>query len=112
MTTVSNTDIQQLSSLINNRFDRLQDDIVDLKVSVAKLEEKVVSIDRGLATTNERITEIKTALEDKIDGTNKRVDDINGRLNITTIGFLSIVGVLVTGVLTAVAKIAFFPGNP
>jgi hypothetical protein len=42
-----------------------------------------------------------------------RVDGINARLNVMTIGFLSIVGVLVTGILAIVGKLAFFPaGNP
>jgi hypothetical protein len=86
MTTVTESDIKELKDLINQRFDKLSEDITDIKVNLAKIETKT-------------------------DGLEKRVDDINGRLNIMTIGFLSIVGVLVTGILGVVGKFAFFP-NP
>lgn len=86
MTTVTESDIKELKDLINSRFDKLSGDITDIKVNLAKIESKT-------------------------DGLEKRVDDLNGRLNIMTIGFLSIVGVLVTGILGVVGKLAFFP-NP
>lgn len=86
MSTVTEADIKELKDLINNRFDKLSEDITDIKVKLAKIESKT-------------------------DGLEKRVDDLNGRLNIMTIGFLSIVGVLVTGILGIIGKIAFFP-NP
>jgi ribonucleoside-diphosphate reductase alpha chain len=41
----------------------------------------------------------------------KRINDLNGRLNITSNAFLGIVGILVTGILTILGKIVFFP-NP
>jgi hypothetical protein len=84
MTTVTESDITELKDLINLRFDKLSEDITDIKVNLAKIESKT-------------------------DGLEKRVDDINGRLNIMTIGFLSIVGVLVTGILGVVGKFVFFP---
>jgi hypothetical protein len=86
MTTVTESDIKELKDLINRRFDKLSEDITDIKVNLAKIESKT-------------------------DGLEKRVDDINGRLNIMTIGFLGIVGVLVTGILGVVGKLVFFP-NP
>ncbi|MFM6438920.1 MAG: DUF4164 domain-containing protein, partial [Microcystis panniformis] len=49
------------------------------------------------------------ALDAKVTGLEKRVDDLNARVNITTIGFLSIVGILVTGMLTIAGKTVFFP---
>ncbi|MCS6942849.1 MAG: hypothetical protein NZ901_10620 [Geminocystis sp.] len=47
----------------------------------------------------------------RLDSHDKRFDEINSRLNTLTIGFLSIVGVLVTGLLGIIVKIALFP-NP
>jgi hypothetical protein len=71
MTTVTESDIKELKDLINSRFDKLSENITDIKVKLAQIESKT-------------------------DGLEKRVDDINGRLNIMTIGFLGIVGVLLT----------------
>jgi len=39
----------------------------------------------------------------------KRIDDLNARVNITTNGFLGIVGILVTGILGILGKVVFFP---
>jgi hypothetical protein len=86
MTTVTESDIKELKDLINSRFDKLSENITDIKVKLAQIESKT-------------------------DGLEKRVDDINGRLNIMTIGFLGIVCVLVKGILGIVGKLAFFP-NP
>ncbi|HIK37104.1 MAG TPA: hypothetical protein IGQ44_03835 [Geminocystis sp. M7585_C2015_104] len=44
----------------------------------------------------------------RLDSHDKRFDEINSRLNTLTIGFLSIVGVLVTGLLGIIVKIALF----
>jgi hypothetical protein len=41
----------------------------------------------------------------------KGIDNVENRLNIITIGFLSIVGILVTGLLGIIGKLTFFP-NP
>lgn len=49
------------------------------------------------------------AIEKRIDGVEKRIDGLDTRLNTLTIGFLSIVGILVTGLLTAVAKLISLP---
>jgi hypothetical protein len=86
MTAVTESDFKELKDLINNRFDKLSENITDIKVGLGKLESKA-------------------------EGLEKRVDDINGRLNIMTIGFLSIVGVLVTAILGMFGKLVFFP-NP
>ncbi|WP_419866690.1 hypothetical protein [Microcystis viridis] len=41
----------------------------------------------------------------------KRIDDLNVRVNISNNGFLGIVEILVTGILGILGKIVFFP-NP
>jgi hypothetical protein len=91
MTAVTESDLKELKDLINTRFDKLSENITDIK---------------------EDITDLKVGLgkiESKTEGLEKRVDDINGQLNIMTIGFLSIVGVLVTAILGMLGKLVFFP---
>jgi hypothetical protein len=75
-------------------------DIKDIKDLIVALREDIKRLEIGQA-------EIKT----KVEGLEKRVDDINSRLNIMTIGFLSIVGVTMTGILGIIGKIVFF-SNP
>ena len=107
MTPVTENDMKRLEDLIiasreenRQRFTAIESSLGELKSDVKALDEKVQGIEIKLATV---IT--------KTEGLKERVDDINGRLNIMTVGFLSIVGILVTGILTAIAKLVFFP-NP
>jgi predicted nuclease with TOPRIM domain len=86
MSTVTENDLKELKDLLNGRFDRLENKIQDMEIKLGKIEEKTAGLD-------------------------KRLDDLNSRFNIMTIGFLSIIGVLVTGVLTVIAKLVFFPAS-
>ena len=53
MATVTENELRELTNLINNRFDNLKDDIkaIDKKLDVyiAKTDERLNSIDQGLA---------------------------------------------------------------
>ncbi|MCZ8047286.1 MAG: DUF4164 domain-containing protein, partial [Microcystis sp. LE19-41.2A] len=51
------------------------------------------------------------ALDSKVMEIEKRIDDLNVRVNISNNGFLGIVEILVTGILGILGKIVFFP-NP
>jgi tetrahydromethanopterin S-methyltransferase subunit F len=77
-----------------------ESDIKELKDLIIGLKEDIKRIEIGQA-------EIKA----KVEGLDKRVDDINSRLNIMTVGFLSIVGVMTTGISGIIDKVVFFP-NP
>ena len=77
-----------------------ESDIKELKDLIIGLKEDIKRIEIGQA-------EIKA----KVEGLDKRVDDINSRLNIMTVGFLSIVGVMTTGISGIIGKVVFFP-NP
>ncbi|MCA2620487.1 MULTISPECIES: DUF4164 domain-containing protein [unclassified Microcystis] len=77
-----------------------ESDIKELKDLIIGLKEDIKRIEIGQA-------EIKA----KVEGLDKRVNDINSRLNIMTVGFLSIVGVMTTGISGIIGKVVFFP-NP
>jgi predicted nuclease with TOPRIM domain len=89
----SDTDLKELKELVNSGFDRLEKRMQTLEMSQARLEEQVKAVGQ------------------RFGGLEKRVDDINAQLNIITIGFLSILGVLVTEILAIVGKLDFFPAS-
>jgi hypothetical protein len=96
MTTLTESDVKDIKDLMI----ALQQDIQKLQIGQAEIQRDIKRIEIGQA-------EIKA----KVEGLDKRVDDINSRLNIMTIGFLSIVGVMTTVILGIIGKVVFFP-NP
>ena len=84
MTTTTESDIKEL--------------LLEIRTNIKKVDERLQKVEIDLATIKGEVT-----------GINKRVDDVNSHLNIMTIGFLSIVGVLVSGILGIVGKLTFFP---
>ncbi|CCI24780.1 conserved hypothetical protein [Microcystis aeruginosa PCC 9809] len=89
-----------------------------LETVLTRIEGKIDSLQRDV---NERLTKLEIgqseirgdikALDSKVMEIEKRIDDLNVRVNITTNGFLGIVEILVTGILGILGKIVFFP-NP
>ena len=89
-----------------------------LETVLTRIEWKIDSLQRDV---NERLTKLEIgqseirgdikALDSKVMEIEKRIDDLNARVNITTNGFLGIVGILVAGILGILGKIVFFP-NP
>ena len=73
----------------------------------AKQDESLRKIEIDIATVKGEMT----GLGKRVDDLNDRATDLNNRFNIMTVGFLSIVGVLVTGILGMLGKVTFFP-NP
>jgi tetrahydromethanopterin S-methyltransferase subunit G len=86
MTTVTESDLKELKDLILGIDKKLD-------VYIARTDEKFKSVDQ------------------RFDQIEKSIDSVNARLNTFTLGFLSIVGILVTGLLGIVTKVVFFP-NP
>ena len=138
MTNSSDTDIRELKELIVSQFKQLDDKIDEIKIGQVRLEEKLTGLEKRLDDTKtgleKRLDDTRTGLEKKLDdtktglekqlddgktGVEKRLDDINTRLTqldsrVTgqTNWFIVLFGVLVTGLLGILGKIALFPGNP
>ncbi len=106
MSTVTDNDLKELKDLINNRFD-------EIKQEFNGIDKRLTVIETRMDEWRPSISKISDLADVKADIRNidKRLDEFNSRFNIMTLGFLSIIGVLVTGVLGAIAKLVFFP-NP
>ncbi len=108
VSTVTENDLQELKVLILNsqkaletRLTVIETRLTTIESSQTEIKEKIQGVEITLA-----------ALSTKTEGLEKRVDDLNSRLNIMMVGFLSIIGVLVTGILGFIGKVVFFSGNP
>lgn len=87
---------------------------VNLVDVLNRLDNNIDKISDELKETRKEINQIHVDVE-KIKGQNeqitKRLDNVENRLNSMTIGFLSIVGVLVAGLLGIIGKLSFFPNS-
>ncbi|WP_348539806.1 MULTISPECIES: hypothetical protein [Spirulina sp. CCY15215] len=87
----------------------------EVKGEIKRLDERVGHVEKRMDDTNQRIDDTRVSLEKQMEKTQssleKRIDDTNARMNSITIGFLGIVGILVTGILTVLGKLVFF-SNP
>jgi uncharacterized membrane protein YgaE (UPF0421/DUF939 family) len=96
--------LEAVLTRIEGKIDSYQKDVSQ---KFDKIEERLTKLEIG---QSELKGDIK-ALDSKLIETDNRINDLNGRLNITSNAFLGIVGILVTGILGILAKIVFFP-NP
>jgi predicted nuclease with TOPRIM domain len=83
----------------------------EVKQEIAEFRQEV---NQKFEKQDERLRHIEieiATVKGEITGLGKRVDDLNNRLNIMTVGFLSIVGVLVMGILGIIGKMTFFPNS-
>ena len=96
--------LEAVLTRIEGKIDSYQKDVSQ---KFDKIEERLTKLEIG---QSELKGDIK-ALDSKVIETEKRINDLNGRLNVTSNAFLGIVGILVTGILTILGKIVFFP-NP
>ena len=96
--------LEAVLTRIEGKIDSYQKDVSQ---KFDKIEERLTKLEIG---QSELRGDIK-ALDSKVIETEKRINDLNGRLNITSNAFLGIVGILVTGILTILGKIVFFPNT-
>jgi predicted nucleic acid-binding Zn-ribbon protein len=96
--------LEAVLTRIEGKIDSYQKDVSQ---KFDKIEERLTRLEIG---QSELKGDIK-ALDSKVIETEKRINDLNGRLNVTSNAFLGIVGILVTGILGILGKIVFFP-NP
>ena len=93
--------LEAVLTRIEGKIDSYQKDVSQ---KFDKIEERLTRLEIG---QSELKGDIK-ALDSKVIETEKRVNDLNGRLNVTSNAFLGIVGILVTGILGILGKIVFF----
>ena len=96
--------LEAVLTRIEGKIDSYQKDVSQ---KFDKIDERLTKLEIG---QSELKGDIK-ALDSKLIETDKRINDLNGRLNITSNAFLGIVGILVTGILGILAKIVFFPNT-
>lgn len=108
MTTTSETDFKELRELINNQFGQLDK-------QMSQLDKK---IEVGVTEIKGDIRRVEEKLEAKIDGIDKRLTDLNnkvdkleGRVNVQVNWFLGIITGLVSVLLTALVRLVFFPSS-
>ncbi len=97
MTQTIEVNLVDVLNRLERKIDHIQDDLTEVKIDVEKLK-----------TQNEQIVKRIDTIETNLS---KRLDNVENRLNTMNLGFLGLVGVLVTGLLTVIGKITFFP-NP
>jgi predicted nucleic acid-binding Zn-ribbon protein len=96
--------LEAVLTRIEGKIDNYQKDVSQ---KFDKIEERLTKLEIG---QSELRGDIK-ALDSKVIETEKRINDLNGRLNVTSNAFLGIVGILVTGILGILGKIVFFPNT-
>lgn len=115
MTAVTENDLKRLEDLIISRFTAMETRLTSIETRLTSIETDVGELKANVKSLDEKVRgiEIQVATSiGKIDGLRERMDDLNSRLNGMTVGFLSIVGILVTGILGIIGKVVFFPNNP
>jgi archaellum component FlaC len=103
-----------MSTVTEKDLKRLEDLIIGIANGQKTIETRLTNLENSARAIEGSLGEIKgdiKALDSKVVGIEKRIDDLNARVNITTVGFLSIVGILVTGMLGILGKVVFFQ-NP
>jgi DNA repair exonuclease SbcCD ATPase subunit len=123
MATLTESDLKQFLEQINQNLvsfrQEVKQDMTDFRQEVKQdmadfrqeVNQKFEKQDKRLRTIEIDLATFKGEIKGEITGLSKRVDDLNSHFNIMTVGFLSIVGVLVTGILGIIGKVTFFP-NP
>lgn len=79
---------------ILSKLEQIDERLKNLEIGQARIEEKLNGVDK------------------RLDDTNGRLIQIEGRVNTQANWFLAIFGVLVAGLLTVVGKLGFFPNQP
>ncbi|HEY9694900.1 MAG TPA: hypothetical protein V6D15_22090 [Oculatellaceae cyanobacterium] len=66
------SDLKEILNKIDTKLDTLSRDVTDIKVGVARLEEKVDGLEKRI---DAKIDGIEQKLESKLDGLGKRMDN-------------------------------------
>jgi archaellum component FlaC len=97
--------LEAVLTRIEGKIESLQRDMIE---RFDKVDEKFDKVDERLTKLEVGQAEIKS----EVSGLQKRTDDFNGRLNIMTVGFLSVIGVFAAAIVGILSKLVFFTNNP
>ncbi|MDJ0719884.1 MAG: hypothetical protein QNJ54_37640 [Prochloraceae cyanobacterium] len=89
--------IKQLGEQVNQRFDRLEAEVTQVKGELKQLNEKVENLRVDIASVGGELKQMDS-----------RLGQVEGRLNNQTNWFITILAILVTGLLGILSKFAFF----
>ena len=115
--------IDELETTIKVGFTEVKGEIKRLDERINSVEqrfsERINSVEQRIddtrSTLEKQINDTRSTLEREINNTRSTLESqitiTNARLNTITIGFFGIVGILVTGILTVLGKLVFFPNN-
>lgn len=101
MTTTENDRLDRIEALVekNSR------DIADLKNTLSDIERK---LDIFIAKIDEKLNSI----DQRLDSIDQRIERLENRVDKQDSRMWTLVGILVTTILGALAKVLFFPPNP
>lgn len=126
MATITDSDLKELKDLISAGFNRLDGEILGLKLNQEKLAGRIDKLDSKLSGQVEALEEKLAGRIDKLDsklsgqmatldaklaGLDKRVENSEKRVDSVTGWLVGILFALVGGLLGLLGKFAFFP-NP
>lgn len=97
MSTIADNDLKELKDLINSKFERVFEELTDMKIDIATIKTEVNAVNKRLDDTQQAI--------------NKRVDGVEARLNILiSVMFTGLLGIIGdTPTLTYGTDVGFLP---
>lgn len=104
--------IDSFEKRVNEKFDKVDERFDSFE---KRVNERFDKVDERFDKVDERLTKLEIGqaeIKAEVSGLQKRTDDLNGRLNIMTVGFLSVIGVFATAIIGILSKLVFFPNNP
>ena len=108
MSAITDNDLKEIKDLINLKFEKMNEDLTDLKVDLATVKANLNGIDKrleeGHSNLNKRLEEghsnLNKRLEEGQSSLSKRLDGLDARLN-------TLIAVAFTGLLGIIAKLVF-----
>ncbi|MFM1843219.1 MAG: hypothetical protein RLZZ490_1961 [Cyanobacteriota bacterium] len=115
MATITDSDLKELKDLISAGFNRLDGEIIGLKLNQEKLSGQVEALEERLSgridKLDSKLSGQMATLDAKLAGLDKRVENSEKRVESVTGWLVGILFALVGGLLGLLGKFAFFP-NP